>query len=55
MEMNRHAEKAIKDVRAEESSHYNPAFEGVLESIFCCPGCGKVEAVIENGLPGISA
>jgi ribosomal protein S27AE len=47
-EMNRHAEKPVKDTRAEESTHYNPAFDGVVESIHCCPACGKVEAVIEK-------
>jgi predicted RNA-binding Zn-ribbon protein involved in translation (DUF1610 family) len=38
--MNRHAEKAVKNPRAPEGE--------VIASIHYCPGCGKVEAVIES-------
>ena len=38
--MNRHAEKLVKDAPAPEGE--------VIASIHYCPGCGKVEAVIEG-------
>jgi hypothetical protein len=38
--MNQHAEKAIKDSHVPEGE--------VIATIYCCPGCGKVEAVIEE-------
>jgi hypothetical protein len=45
--MNRHAEKELKPLDGQDSSHADPDLDGVVCSIHYCPGCGKVEAVVE--------
>jgi hypothetical protein len=42
--MNRHAEKPLKFLPAEEYPNFDSILGGVVASIHCCPGCGKVEA-----------
>lgn len=42
--MNKHAEKPLKTRPTPESSQLDPALDGVISAIHCCPGCGKVEA-----------
>jgi hypothetical protein len=44
--MNRHAEKPVKDARAHDGE--------VIASIHYCPGCGKVEAAIEQQIDNSS-
>ena len=52
--MNRHAEKPLKSVPSDESLKIDSDLGGAVASIYCCPGCGKVEAEIEprNKRPG---
>jgi len=46
--MNRHAEKPLKEASPEESVHFDTVLGGVVAAMYCCPGCGKVEAEMES-------
>ena len=43
-EMNRHAEKLVDPSTAEEAGRMDPELGGLIEEMFCCPGCGKGES-----------
>ena len=42
-EMNHHADKVDYTAALENSAAADPAFGGVLEAVFTCPGCGRTE------------
>jgi hypothetical protein len=46
--MNLHAEKLVQPVTAEEAASVGTAVDGVLESVFACPGCGWIESRRES-------
>lgn len=43
-EMNHQASKLVQPVSEEEIAVLTPAFDGVIQEIFACPGCGWIEA-----------
>lgn len=42
--MNHQADKLVHPVTAAESALLTEAFEGVIEEVFACPGCGRIES-----------
>lgn len=42
--MNHQADKLTYPVTVEEAATVTPAFEGIIESVFACPRCGRVES-----------
>jgi len=48
--MNRHAEKPLKSGDGQDLTYVDPDLDGVVSSIYYCPGCGKVEAVAATPL-----
>ncbi|HZS00912.1 MAG TPA: hypothetical protein VFE37_19490 [Chloroflexota bacterium] len=42
-EMNHHADKVDYTAALENPAAADPAFGGVLEEVFTCPGCGRIE------------
>jgi hypothetical protein len=47
--MNRHAEKLVEPVTAEEAAALSSAVDGVLLLVFACPSCGWIESKRETG------
>jgi len=43
-EMNHQAAKLVPAVTAEDVAALTDAFDGLVEEIFACPGCGWIEA-----------
>ena len=43
-EMNHQADKLVHPVTAAEAGAVTPAFDGVLEIVFACPGCGWIDS-----------
>lgn len=43
-EMNLHADKLVHPVTPEEEKLMTPALDGVIEEVFACPGCGRIES-----------
>jgi hypothetical protein len=42
--MNHQASKLVHPVTDEEVAQLSQAFEGVLEEVFACPSCGRIES-----------
>ena len=42
--MNHQASKLVHPVTEEEAAEVSEAFDGVLEDVFACPRCGRIEA-----------
>jgi predicted RNA-binding Zn-ribbon protein involved in translation (DUF1610 family) len=49
--MNLHAEKLVQPQTAEEAASVGARMDGVLEIVFACPGCGRIESRRESGEP----
>jgi hypothetical protein len=45
MEMNHQADKLVHPVTKEEAASMTPALDGVIEIVFACPGCGRIESL----------
>lgn len=43
-EMNHQADKLVYPVTAEEAAAVTAVFDGVLEIVFACPGCGWIDS-----------
>lgn len=43
-EMNHQADKLVHPVTREEAASMTPALDGVIESVFACPGCGRIDS-----------
>jgi transcription elongation factor Elf1 len=43
-EMNHQADKLVHPTTAEEAAHMTPALDGVIEKVFACPDCGRIES-----------
>jgi predicted RNA-binding Zn-ribbon protein involved in translation (DUF1610 family) len=48
-EMNHQADKLVHPVTDEELAATSTAFDGVLEVVFACPGCGWIDSRRETG------
>jgi predicted RNA-binding Zn-ribbon protein involved in translation (DUF1610 family) len=42
--MNHEADKLVYPTTREEEATMNAAFDGVIEQIFACPNCGRIES-----------
>ena len=43
-EMNHQADKLVHPTTAEEAARLTPALDGVIERVFACPECGRIES-----------
>ena len=43
-EMNHQADKLVHPVSQEEAARITPALDGVIEQVFACPNCGRIES-----------
>ena len=43
-EMNHQADKLVHPVTKEEAAGMTPALDGVIETVFACPGCGWIDS-----------
>ena len=43
-EMNHQADKLVHPVTREEAASMTTALDGVIEEVFACPGCGRIES-----------
>lgn len=43
-EMNHQADKLVHPVTREEAERMTPGIDGVIEEIYACPSCGRVES-----------
>ena len=43
-EMNHQADKLVHPVTKEEAASMTAALDGVIEEVFACPGCGRIES-----------
>ena len=43
-EMNHQADKLVHPVTQEEAARITPALDGVVEQVFACPNCGRIES-----------
>jgi hypothetical protein len=50
--MNHQADKLVHPITQDEAATVGPRFDGVLERVFACPGCGWIDSRRE---PGASA
>ncbi len=53
-EMNHQADKLVHPVTREEAASMTAALDGVIEEVFACPGCGRIESRREGGSPAQS-
>ena len=53
--MNHQADKLVLPLTAEEAAAMTPAFDGVLEIVFACPSCGRIDSRRETGESAASA
>ena len=49
-EMNHQADKLVHPVSKEEAESMTAALDGVIESVFACPGCGWIDSVRKTGI-----
>jgi len=49
-EMNHQADKLVHPTTAEEAAGMTPAFDGAIEVVFACPGCGFIDSRRESPL-----
>ena len=42
--MNHQAAKLVHPVTEDEAAQMTAAFDGVLEDVFACPECGRIES-----------
>jgi hypothetical protein len=42
--MNHQADKLVHPVTREEAERMTPGLDGVIEAIYACPSCGRIEA-----------
>jgi hypothetical protein len=47
--MNLHAEKLVQALTPEEAASVTTVVDGVLEIVFACPNCGRIESRREPG------
>ena len=50
-EMNHQADKLVHPVTAAEAASMTPALDGVIEVVFACQGCGRIDSRREAGPP----
>jgi predicted RNA-binding Zn-ribbon protein involved in translation (DUF1610 family) len=43
-EMNHQADKLVHPVTKEEAAKMTAALDGVIEEVFACPSCGRIES-----------
>ena len=43
-EMNHQADKLVHPVTQEEAARITPALDGIIEQVFACPNCGRIES-----------
>ena len=43
-EMNHQADKLVHPVTQEDAARITPALDGVVEQVFACPNCGRIES-----------
>ena len=48
-EMNHQADKLVHPVTKEEAAGMTAALDGVIESVFACPGCGWIDSLRQSG------
>ena len=44
VEMNHQADKLVYPVTQAEAAAMTAALDGVIEEVFACPGCGRIES-----------
>ena len=42
--MNHQADKLVHPVTQEEAARLTPALDGLIEQVFACPNCGRIES-----------
>jgi predicted RNA-binding Zn-ribbon protein involved in translation (DUF1610 family) len=42
--MNHQAAKLVQPVTEDEAAQMTEAFDGVIEDVFACPQCGRIES-----------
>ena len=47
--MNHQANKLVYPVTREEETEITSAFDGMIEEIFACPNCGRIESRRADG------
>ena len=52
-EMNHHADKVDYAAALENPAAADPAFGGLLEEVFTCPGCGRTETRPASGAASV--
>ena len=50
--MNHQADKLVHARTADEAASMTSAIDGVIEAIFACPNCGRIESRRVVGVPG---
>ena len=53
--MNHQADKLVLPHTAEEAAAMSAVFDGVLEIVFACPSCGRIDSRRETGESAASA
>jgi len=53
-QMNHQADKLVHPITQDEAATVGPMFDGVLERVFACPGCGWIDARREPGAAAAS-
>ena len=43
-EMNHQADKLVHPATPEEAAQITPALDGVIEQVYACPNCGRIES-----------
>ena len=43
-EMNHQADKLVHPISPEEAARMTPALDGVIEEVFACPNCGRIDS-----------
>lgn len=43
-QMNHQADKLVHPTTAEEAARLTPELDGVIERVFACPECGRIES-----------
>ncbi len=44
VDMNRHAEKLVDPINAQQAARADPALGGLIVEMYTCPSCGMVES-----------
>jgi predicted RNA-binding Zn-ribbon protein involved in translation (DUF1610 family) len=48
-EMNHQADKLVQPLTDAQAASLTPLFDGIVESVFACPGCGWIDSCRGTG------